>query len=178
MLRRTVVSLIALTAAVMITAGTSHAAPAQSDDYTAACDIAVSPPNPHAGDTVTVTGANFPTSPATVSIGIDDPSHEIGTGHVDSSGHFSAQVTIPANTSPGTHVIGATCASTGGFALTNVNVLAAAASQSSSSSSATAPLARTGTDTQPLVLAGLGAVAVGTALVLTARRRRANRVAV
>ena len=176
MLRRTFVSLIALTAAVVITAGPSHAAPAQSDDYAGACAIGVTETSPHAGDTVTVTGDNFPTSPATVPIMIDNPSQQIGTAHIDGSGHFSDPATIPAGTSAGAHTISVACASTGVDSTTDINVLATA--ESSSSSSATAPLARTGTDTQPLVLAGLGAVAVGTALVLTARRRRANRVAV
>jgi LPXTG-motif cell wall-anchored protein len=37
---------------------------------------------------------------------------------------------------------------------------------------------RTGDDTEPLVLAGLAGLAVGAALVLTARRRRAQRLAI
>lgn len=172
MLRRTLVTLIALSAALLITAGTSHAAPAQSDDdYAGQCSITVSPTNPKAGDTVTVTGANFPTSPASVDIKLDNT--KIGTANITASGTFSDPATIPANTSAGSHKISVSCASTGVDATTNVNVQAA--SQSSSSSGA--PLARTGSDTQPLVLAGLGAVAVGTALVLTARRRRASRAA-
>jgi LPXTG-motif cell wall-anchored protein len=170
MLRRALVSLIALSAALLITTGTSQA---QSDDYAGACAIAVSPTNPHAGDTVTVTGTNFPTSPSSVPIKIG--SQNIGTAHIDADGEFSQAVTIPSGLS-GTQTISVACGTTGVDATTNVNVIAA--QQSSSSSGGGAPLARTGTNsTQPLVLAGLGALAVGTALVLTARRRRAGRTA-
>ena len=167
MLRRTLVSLIALSAALLITAGPSYA---QDDDYAAQCTIGVSPTNAAAGASVTVTGTNFPTSPATVPIKIGNQT--IGTAHIGATGTFSDPATIPAGLS-GSQTISVACASTGVAATTTVNVQGA----SQSSSSGSAPLARTGSDTQPLVLAGLGAVAVGTALVLTARRRRANRVA-
>ena len=173
MLRRTLVTLIALSAALLITASASHAAPSQSDDdYAAQCTIGVSPTNPKAGDTVTVTGVNFPTSPASVDIMLD--STKIGTAHITASGTFSDPATIPANTSAGSHKISVACATTGVDATTSVNVQAVTAS----TPPAGPPLARTGSDSQPLVLAGLGAVAVGTALVLTARRRRASRAAV
>ena len=169
MLRRTLVAVVALGAGLLIAAGPSHAAPAQG--YQGACAIGVTGLNLHPGDAITVTGDNFPTSPATVPIMIDNPSQQIGTAHIDASGHFSEHVTVPSNLSEGTHTISVSCASTGVNATTTINVLGAAVTQSSS-----APLPRTGTDTEPLVLAGLGAVAVGTALVLTARRRRAQRL--
>src|SRR5436190_16851270 len=107
MLRRTLVSLIALFAALLITTGTSHA---QSDDYAGQCAIAVSPTNPHAGDTVTVTGTNFPTSPSSVTIKVGNT--DVGTAHVDSAGEFTQAVTIPSGLS-GTQTISAACASTG-----------------------------------------------------------------
>jgi LPXTG-motif cell wall-anchored protein len=166
MLRRTVVSLIALSAALLISAGPSHA---QSDDYAAQCAIQVSPTTAQPGSTVTVTGTNFPTSPATVPIKIG--SQQVGTAHIGSNGSFSDPATIPAGLS-GSQTISVACASTGVDATTAVNVQAATQPNPPG-----APLARTGSDTQPLVLAGLGAVAVGTALVLTARRRRASRTA-
>jgi LPXTG-motif cell wall-anchored protein len=172
MLRRALVSFIALSAALLITTGTSHA---QSDGYQGACAIAVSPTNPHAGDTVTVTGTNFPTSPSNVAIKIGN--QNIGTANIDSNGEFSQAVTIPSGLS-GTQTISVACGTTGVDATTNLNVLATQQSTSSSTGGGGAPLARTGTNsTQPLVLAGLGALAVGTALVLTARRRRAGRIA-
>ena len=173
MLRRTLVSLIALFAALLITTGTSQAQ--SDDDYASQCSIAVSPTNPQAGDTVTVTGTNFPTSPSNVVIKIGGT--DVGTAHVDADGEFSQAVTIPSGLT-GSQTISAACASTGVDATTNVNVRAAQGSSSSSGGGGGAPLARTGSNsTQPLVLAGLGAVAVGTALVLTARRRRATRTA-
>jgi LPXTG-motif cell wall-anchored protein len=173
MLRRTVVSLIALSAVLLISAGTSHAQ-GVDDNYTGACSIAVSPTNPKAGDTVTVTGTNFPTSPSSlpISIGTGTGKQQIGTATVNSGGGFSASATIPAGVS-GTQTISVPCATSGGDATTLINVQAVTAT----APPAGPPLARTGSDTQPLLLAGLGAVAVGTALVLTARRRRAHRAA-
>lgn len=165
MLRRTLVSVIALSAALLITAGPSYA---QDDDYAAQCTIGVTPTSAAAGSTVTVTGNNFPTSPASVPIKIG--SATIGTAHIGATGTFSDPATIPSGLS-GSQTITVACASTGVAATANVTVGAA-------TTTPTPPLARTGSDTQPLVLAGLGAVAVGTALVLTARRRRANRAAV
>jgi LPXTG-motif cell wall-anchored protein len=178
MLRRTLVSLIALSAALLFMAGTSHAQ--SDDDYASQCSITVIPTNPHAGDTVTVNGTNFPTSPSSVAIKIGNT--DVGTAHIDSNGEFSEPVTVPSGLS-GTQTVSVACASTDVDATTNINVQANQQStqqstQSSSTAPGGAPLARTGTNsTQPLVLAGLGALAVGTALVLTARRRRAGNTA-
>jgi len=170
MMRRTVVAIIALAAGLLI-AGPSQATPAQ--EYQGACALGVTKLNPHPGDTLAITGNNFPLIPDSVPIVIDNPSQQIGTAHVDASGHFSDHATLPSNLSGGAHTISVACASSGVDATTSINVLAANITQSSSS-----PLARTGDDTEPIVLAGLGAVAVGMALVLTARRRRAQRLAV
>src|SRR5258706_5513188 len=101
MLRRTrTLTLIALTAGLVIIAGPSHAAPAQ-DGYQGACAIGVTEANPHAGDTITVTGDNFPVAPSTVPIMIDDPSQQIGTAHIGGSRQFSDQATIPSDLSAG-----------------------------------------------------------------------------
>lgn len=151
---------------------TISASTAFADNYSGTCSIGVSNLQPHPGDMVTVTGDNFPLIPNTVPIMIDNPSQQIGTAHIDASGHFSDNATIPADLSAGTHTISVSCATTNVNSTVVVQVLAANQTQSS-----TAPLARTGSDPQPLVLVGLGAVAVGTALVLTARRRRAQRLA-
>ena len=171
MLRRSVVTLLTVAAGLLITAGSTHAAPAQG--YTGACVLGVVATSPHAGDAITVTGDNFPPGPNTLPIMIDNPTQQIGTAHVNAAGHFSDQATLPSDLSAGAHTISVSCATTGVDSTSAVNVLGASVTQSSS-----APLPRTGNDTEPLVLAGLGAVAVGTALVLTARRRRAQRVAV
>jgi LPXTG-motif cell wall-anchored protein len=171
-LRRSFVLVVAACATVLITAAPSHAAPAQADDYTAVCSVSVSPTNPFAGDTVTLTGEGFPTSPSSVEISIDGPEHVIGIAHIDGSGQFSESVTIPADLSTGEHLIGVVCEDF--FGITVVDVRARSTSSTPSSpSGGSAPLARTGTNTtQPLVVAGLGAIAAGSALVLTARRRR------
>ena len=111
MLRRTLVVIVALGAGLLITAGPSHAAPAQG--YQGACAIGVTELNPHPGDAITVTGDNFPLVPNTAPIMIDNPSQQVGTAHIDASGHFSEHVTLPSNLSEGTHTISVSCASTG-----------------------------------------------------------------
>jgi hypothetical protein len=62
----------------------------------------VSDNTPTPGETITVTGGNFcPNSQITVLF----DGEVIGHGRADGSGQFSDQVTIPANASPGHHVI-------------------------------------------------------------------------
>ncbi len=161
--------MLLLSTASMLVVITGPAANAQ--EYTGTCTITVSDLQPHPGDVVTVTGDHFPLIPNTVPIMIDNPSQQIGTAHIDASGHFSDEATIPSELAPGTHTISVACATTHVDSTVVVEVLGEEVSTS------TSPLARTGSDPQPLVLVGLGAVAVGTALVLTARRRRAQRLA-
>ena len=88
-------------ALVMATAlGLWAAAPAaaQYNPPTAGVDDS----NPSPGGTTTVSGANWCPG-STVDIFFDG--NKIATAQVDSNGHFSKEITIPSNASPGQHTI-------------------------------------------------------------------------
>lgn len=77
------------------------AAPAMAQ-YPGPPTAGVGDSNPSPGETTTVFGANWCPG-STVDILFDG--HKIGTAQVDSTGHFSKAITIPANASPGHHTI-------------------------------------------------------------------------
>ena len=143
----------------------------QSITYSGVCSIAVTPPNPTAGTTATVSGTNFPSN-QTFSITFDGTTG-LGSATTNGAGSFSKDVTIPADASAGPHTISVPCSTTNVESTTTVQVLAAGVTAPLSP----APLARTGTDVEPLVLIGLGAVAAGVAFILASRRRRSQRAA-
>ena len=64
--------------------------------------ITVDNTNPSAGDQVNVSGSNWCPG-STVEIFLDGTS--VGTAVVDSKGNFSTDITIPAGTPPGPHII-------------------------------------------------------------------------
>jgi hypothetical protein len=75
------------------------------------------------GGSLTVFGDNFsPNSDAVLSL--HSTPVGLGTVHTDSNGQFSAQVTVPSTTSPGTHTIEALDMPTGDIASATITVTA------------------------------------------------------
>ncbi|MEY2420259.1 MAG: hypothetical protein QOI95_326 [Acidimicrobiaceae bacterium] len=188
MIRRSLQAALALVfvfgAVVLFAAAPAQAAPSQASSnppgYEGVCQLTViQGSTPETQNQLTVSGTNFPPS-SNIPIILDENNppnspQQIGTAHVDGSGSFSEQVTLPANLAPGTHTVSVFCA-TGSFAATTtIQVLG---EQVDSSSSSGPPLPRTGSSsTQPEVMVGIAAVAIGGGLVAAGRRRRARSTA-
>ena len=138
----------------------------------AACTLSVGAAEALPGEIVVVSGDHFPTEPATVQISIGEPARPIAVARVDANGHFTEPVVIPSDQPTGPHILGAECATTGTPTVARVELVAVKVTPSTQPAR---PLVRTGSDTEPLVLTGSALLAAGLALVLTARRRRAQR---
>lgn len=147
------------------TTTTTVPAKASSSSVTAGGQITLSGNGWKAGSTVTLTLHSDPVS--------------LGTATVDASGAFTKTVTIPADTTAGTHTISISGTDPAGAPRTvsltiTVSAATTAASTAPSTAASTAPtnqLPRTGSSSMPMTLAGLALLAVGGLLVLQGRRR-------
>lgn len=119
------------------------------------------------GGSLLVSGANFVPNEG-ITITLHSTPVTLATTTADPSGSFSVTVTIPSNTTPGTHTILATGA-TGDSSSTTLVV-----SGSVTSATVTSGLAFTGADIAAMAGFGAIALAIGGMLILTTRRRRAT----
>ncbi|MEX0832791.1 MAG: hypothetical protein WD276_02785 [Actinomycetota bacterium] len=154
-------------ALVLATAlGMLVAAPAQAQYQPPTAGVDDSNPSP--GETVTISGARWCPG-STVDILFDD--HKIGTGQVDSEGNFSEPITIPANASPGHHVISVVGLD---FACEDVRTVNIGIFISGGGAGGAGGLAFTGANISvgAVILAAL--VIVGLAAITAGRRRKAT----
>ena len=120
------------------------------------------------GESITISGGGADPG-ATVRFILHSDPVSLGSTTADSSGNFSAAVTIPSGTSAGTHTITAV---SNGVTLATISVVVAAGSSGSSSSG---DLPFTGSSTLPGIGIGVGLIALGSSLLLLSRRRRSQR---
>ena len=117
------------------------------------------------GEDITITGTGCPAG-GTVTITFDNQA--AGSTTANANGGFSASVTVPANASPGSHTITATCVLGNGTTrrqTATVSVLGAAAQAGT--------LPRTGTGlTTPLAASAVLLIGAGSVAVVATRRRR------
>jgi hypothetical protein len=116
------------------------------------------------GGSLTVSGNNFAPD-STTTITLHSTPVVLATTSTNSAGSFFAVVTIPADTSPGTHTIVATDAA--GDSASTIIVVTGTVPVAASSG-----LAFTGADIAALSGVGAVAMALGGMLILTGRRRR------
>ena len=117
-----------------------------------------------AGGSLTVSGSNFAPD-STITITLHSDPVVLTTTSANSAGSFSVGVTIPSNTTPGTHTILAT--DTSGDSASTMVVVTGTVPVAASSG-----LAFTGADIAALSGVGAIAMALGGMLILTGRRRR------
>jgi hypothetical protein len=152
---------ICLAGALVVLALATLAAPAGAQ-YGPTPTVTVNDTTPEPGQTITVTGQGCPANEV-VQLLFDGT--VIGSTTADANGNWSAQVTIPASATPGTHTLTSRC----GAIVLNVTLTVPAA--------AAAPtLTRTGSDSLPLARMGIALVTVG-ALALYASRTRRRQLA-
>lgn len=116
------------------------------------------------GGSLTVSGANF-TPGGTVTLTLHSNPVVLTTTTADATGAFSVNVTIPSDTTPGTHQIIAS--DPNGDSVTTTLVVTGTVPVAASSG-----LAFTGADIAALGGVGAVALALGGMLILTGRRRR------
>ncbi|TQN38096.1 hypothetical protein FHU33_4781 [Blastococcus colisei] len=123
-----------------------------------------------AGKTMTVTGTGYAPG-STVTLLIYSEPQVLTTVVADSSGNFTATVTVPAGLAPGEHTLVASGYDTNGdqrFTTLAVTVSAAG------TATVTGPkLAATGADVTLPAIGGLAVLGLGTGLIVVARRRSA-----
>jgi hypothetical protein len=135
------------------------AAPAAAQTY-GTPTLSVSDTTPVPGQTITISGTNWPANATDVITFASDPV-TIATATNSATGDFSTSGTIPADATAGTHTITATSGSTS----MSVEVTV--------SSTGAGTLTRTGTSSSiPLARIGISLVAAGGIAVAAARRRR------
>lgn len=132
---------------------------------TATVDASVVTP----GGTVGISGDGFAAS-AAITISLDE--RPLTTTTASPAGTFSARVTIPADTSAGTHVLSARGLAADGVSTRTVSATITV-SPTAGPTPSTAPLPRTGSSSSvPLAQGGAAALLVGAALLLAVRARR------
>lgn len=127
--------------------------------------LAVNRTEARPGEPITITGTGCPGS-GTVTITFDNQA--AGTTTTRADGTFSATVTVPANATPGSHTITATCVLANGATrrqTATVNVLGAA------TQAGTLPRTGSGLTTSLAASAAL-LIAAGSVAVVATRRRR------
>lgn len=133
-----------------------------------------------AGGTLTVTGTGF-TPCAPVALNLHSDPVALATVTADATGAFSSPVTIPADTTPGSHTITGTSGTVNGIVSITVTAPGATSSSAGGSSSSSAavtpaqsggPLAFTGAHAALYGGLGLMLVLAGGAVAYLARRRR------
>jgi hypothetical protein len=147
---------ICLAGALVVLAFATLAAPAGAQ-YGPTPTVTVSDTTPEPGQTITLTGQGCPAN-ETVQILFDGT--VIASTTADANGNWTAQVTIPASATPGTHTLTSRC----GAVVLNVTLTVPAP--------AAAPLARTGSDSLPLARTGIALVTIGALALYAARSRR------
>ena len=135
----------------------------------AGCGLATSTTSVAVGNSVTVSGCGLLPG-STVTITLEPGAQVLATVTVDSSGAFSATVTIPSDLALGSYSITATGTAGDGSPLTQTTSLTVAAASTSASSGS---FAFTGSNVWPSVLVGGGLFLVGAMLIMTVRRRGA-----
>jgi alpha-L-fucosidase len=146
-----------LAVALVVTVSPAHAG--EVDDYPAPdCSVSVDDDSPTAGDTITITGENWPPG-STVTIVVGGA--EVGTTTAGDDGTWEFEYTIPSDAEAGTYEVSATGCEGANVGGTTITVGAAPAALPRTGSSSTEPLVRTGA-----VLIAAGAV-----LVYAVRRR-------
>lgn len=118
------------------------------------------------GGSLLVTGSNFVPDEG-ITLTLHSTPVILGTTTATGSGTFSVTVTIPSDTTPGTHTILAS-GTTGDSATTTIVVTGLV----SSTATVTSGLAFTGADIAAVSAVGAIALALGGMLVLSGRRRR------
>jgi hypothetical protein len=159
-LSRTLALLLAVFAAALVV-GAAPAGAGDSEEYPPPedCAVTVDDDSPSPGDTITITGTNWPAdAEVTVLVGGD----EVGTTTADDEGSWTFEHTIPADAEPGDYEVTADGCESGEVLSTTITVADAEP----------AALPRTGSsNTEPLVRTGAVLVAAGAVLVYAVRRR-------
>lgn len=153
-------------AAVFLGVSLGWAAPAFAYPAGSGPAVATNTSSTTPGGSMTVTGSNFVPN-ETITLTLHSTPVTLGTTSASASGTFSVTVTIPSDTTPGTHTILASGA-TGDSASTTIVVTGAI----SPPATVTSGLPFTGADIAAVSGVGAIALALGGMLVLTGRRRR------
>lgn len=132
--------------------------------------VTVTPNTVAAGQNATVAGSNFPAGQ--VDVDLFSTPVLLTRVTVGASGSFSAVVTIPVDTAPGSHRI--VVAGAGGATLAEVAVTVTAPMQGAAQRVNTVPLSRTGTNATAPAEAAVALLGAGGLLVRGARRRSAS----
>ncbi|SOE00233.1 fibronectin type III domain-containing protein [Blastococcus haudaquaticus] len=121
-----------------------------------------------AGTSMTVTGSGYEPG-STVTVLIYSSPQILTTVVADSSGNFTATVTVPAGIAPGQHTLVASGYDTNGdYRFTTMSVTVSAAGVATV---ATPKLAATGADVTVPALGGIAVLGLGAGLIAVARRR-------
>ena len=128
-------------------------------------NLGVSDPTPNAGQTITATGSGYGSN-ASVTITMESQPVTLKTTTANASGQLSTTITIPSNTTPGTHTLRATGRSSdGGTLVLSASIVVSAAGQ-------TGELVRTGPGSA-VGLTGIGfLLAASGGLVAAVKSRR------
>ncbi|MGH9013414.1 MAG: LPXTG cell wall anchor domain-containing protein [Acidimicrobiia bacterium] len=138
-------------------------APALAQEYPPTGSLTVSDSTVTPGQTITASGTGCAPG-ASVTFTLDPGGTTLATTTADSSGGFSAQVTIPVGTAPGTYTLAAACPPV----VLNTTITVQAPAQAAEAGA----LPTTGSDsTTPAVWIALALLAFGTTMVVGARRR-------
>ncbi len=158
---------LAALALLMLTMALGLTVPAAAQYPPTTGDLQVSATVVSAGQSITVSGANYcPNTAVSITLtrspsGTPEP---VGSFTTDSQGAFSGSVTIPSTASPGSFTLQATGTNSN---CSNTRVLSANLRVRSARA-----LSATGTNVLPWLLLAAGAILIGTLFVVTARRRR------
>lgn len=170
MVRRSTGMLIA-TLAVLLTA-LGFAASASAAPYANQGTVSVSTTNPSVGGTLTVGGSGF-ASGETVDLTLHSAVYQLGSTKADSSGSFSATVTLPSGVS-GRHEIVATGVTSGVKAITSICIgSCSTAAGAGGAGSGGGGLASTGVAVAAIGGFGLILLIGGGMLLMAGRRRKA-----
>ena len=137
------------------------AAPTTTASTSTTVPVSTNTPTVEAGKAITVTGNGWKPG-STVTILLTGNATPLGTATVDANGAFSATVTIPSDTTAGSHTITVSGTDPTGAARTVV----------SGTITVTAVLPVTGSDSGPLTLLGVALIGAGAVMVAPRRRRK------
>ena len=136
---------------------------------TSTVPVKVSSSTVTAGGQITISGNGWKAG-STVTLTLNSTPVALGTATVDASGAFTKTVTIPADTTAGTHTITVSGTDPAGAPRTvSVTITVSAAATTAAPAASTLP--RTGSSSMPITLAGLALLVLGALLVLQGRRR-------
>ncbi len=156
----------ALSALGIAAVWTLMSVPAFAQDYPGEpSPLEVSDSTVSAGGTTTLSGSGCGADEA---VSITLAGDEIGSTTADSTGAFSAAVTIPSSTPAGTYTLAASC----GGSVVGTTTITVSGSGSGAESGSTLPF--TGANVLPGLGIGLGLVVAGGVLLWSVRRRRSR----